>query len=108
MGALYPRRSAAFVPTGRRTLLGAPRLASGPCFDSEAPQADEALGVLVLESIARLVGGQVVVVEADVAAPAGHDAPTRKLAPQSHLAGHEALTLLHERIEGLLQRAEPQ
>ena len=45
--------------------LGA-ALLGGPRLDAEAPQPDEALGVLVAEAVGGVVGGQAVVVEADV------------------------------------------
>src|SRR3954466_9245243 len=65
-----------------------------PGLDAETPQAHEPLGVLVLEPVGGLVGRQVVVVEGDVAAPAGDDAAAGKLAAQAHLAGDEALALV--------------
>ena len=83
-------------------------LAGGPGGDAEAPQPHESLGVLVAEAVGRLVGGQGVVVEPDLAAPAGDDAAARQLAAQPHLAGHEPLALVDEGVERLLERREPQ
>src|SRR5947207_2305377 len=80
----------------------------GPGLHAEPPEPDEAFGVLVPEPVSGLVGGQLVVVEAHVAAPAGHEAPAGDLAPQPYLAADEALALVDEGIHGLLEGGEPQ
>ena len=59
------------------------------------------------ERVGRVVGGQLVVVQAVRAAPAGHDAAAG-LEVQAHLAGDELLARLDERVERLLERREPQ
>ena len=53
------------------------QLAGGPGGHAEAPQPDETLGVLVAEAISGVVGGERVVVQPDLAPPAGHDAAAR-------------------------------
>ena len=59
------------------------------------------------EGVGRVVGGEVVAVEAAVGAPAGHEAAAR-LEPQPHVAGDELLRVRHERVERLLERREPE
>src|SRR5205807_8240443 len=83
-------------------------LPGGPGLDTQPPQSHKALGVVVAEAVGRLVGGQVVVVQADLAAPAGHDAATGELTAQADLPGHEPLALLDEGVQRLLERREPQ
>ena len=96
-------------PPGPAGWLRPPRggLLGRPGLDAEAPQPHEALGVRVAEAVGGVVGGQAVVVEAVRAAPTDHVAPARFEA-QPHLAGDEALALVDEGVEGLLQRREPQ
>ena len=83
-------------------------LAGRPGGDAETPQADEALGVGVAEGVGGVVGGQVVVVERHRAAAADHGAGAGRGEAQAHLAGDVALRLGDERIEGGLERREPQ
>ena len=83
-----------------------PHLAAGPRLHAQAPQADEAGRVLVVEGVGRVVGGQAVVVEADVAAPADHRAPPGR-APQADVARHVLLALVDEGVDGLLEGREP-
>src|SRR5947209_16638915 len=83
-------------------------LPGGPRLHAQAPQAHEPLGVLVPEAVGGLVGRQVVVVEADLAAAAGDEATARDLTLEAHLTGDEALALVHEGIERLLERREPE
>src|SRR5579875_1919805 len=83
-------------------------LTAGPRGHAEAPQPDEPLGVLVAEGVGSLVGGQRVVVEADVAAATGDDAAPGQLAAQAHLPGDELLAGVDERVERLLEGGEPQ
>src|SRR5581483_11053870 len=96
-------RSCSAIAGGRgwRTLAGRPGL------EPEAPQTNEAGGVLVAEGVGRVVGGEAVVVQAVVAAAPGH--LTRAgFEVEAHLAGDEPLRLLDERVECLAQRREPQ
>ena len=79
--------------------LRARPLAGRPRGDPEAPQADEPLGVGVAEGVRRIVGGQVVVVERDRAAPPHHGAGARRGEAQPHLAGHVALALGDEGLQ---------
>src|SRR5258708_23228865 len=83
------------------------RLAGGPGLDPEAPQAYEPLRVLMAERIARVVGGQPIVVEAHVTAPPDGEAPPR-LATQPDFARDEFLACVDEGIERLLEGGEPQ
>ena len=59
------------------------------------------------EAVGGVVGGELVVVEAVRAAPAG-DLAAAGLEAQAHLAGDELLARVDERVEGLLQRREPE
>src|SRR5690606_18201723 len=95
------------VLTGASGFVGAGRLAGRPRLHAEAPQAHEALAVGVVEAVGRVVGGEPVVVEAVVAAPADHVAAVR-LQAQAHLAGDVPLRRVDERVERLLERREPQ
>ena len=100
---VHARRVHATVFTRRSD----PPLAGRPGLDAEPPQADEAGRVLVAEAVARVVGGELVVVEAVRAAATGHDAAAG-LEVQAHLTGDELLARVDERVEGLLQRREPE
>src|SRR5437667_207155 len=83
-------------------------LARRPGLDAETPEPHEALGVVVAEAVGGLVGRQPVVVESHLAPPPHCEAATGHLAAKPHLAGDEALALVDERVERLLQRREPE
>src|SRR5690606_18846019 len=99
----------------QRVLIRRPRpdsppvaaLHRGPGLDVQAPQADEADAVLVAEPVAAVVGRERVVVEAVVAPATRHLARARRQV-QAHVPGDEALALVDEGVERLLERAEPQ
>ena len=57
-------------PARTRAAVGRPALAGRPGGHAQAPQPDEALGVVVAEGVGRVVGGETVVVEGHRAAPA--------------------------------------
>src|SRR4029077_19583535 len=83
-------------------------LASRPRLDAETPEAHEPFAVLVPETVGGLVGRQVVVVQPDLTAAAGDESTSRHFALEAHLAGDEALALLDEGVESLLQRGKPE
>src|SRR5207248_6592203 len=83
------------------TLLGRPRL------QAEAPQSHEPGRVVVTKCVGRVVGRQAVVVQAVVAATTG-DLTRAGLEMKAHLAGHDALRVVDERVERLAQRREPE
>ena len=72
----------------------------------QAVDVDEAVGGLLVEAVAGIVGGEVVVVQRAVGATAGDDGAT---AVQHHanLAGDVLLGVLDERVERLSRRGEP-
>ena len=67
----------AAVPEGGHRLAAQPALGARPGLDGQAPEPDEAGGVLVAERVLGVVGGQAVVVEAVRAAPPGDLARAR-------------------------------
>src|SRR6478736_4452905 len=71
-------------------------LALRPGLDREAPEPDEAGGILVAEGVVGFVRGQRVVVEAPLGATSGHEAASR-LEPQPHLSRDVALGRVDER-----------
>src|SRR6478735_474289 len=72
-----------------------------------APDLDEALRERLVVLVALVVGGEVVVVERGLAATAVHDGAT---AVHRHpdVTGDVLLGLEQERVEGVLQRREPE
>ena len=66
----------------------------------QAVDVDEAVGGLLVEGIAGIIGGELVVVQRGVGTTAGHDGAT---AVQDHanLTGHVLLGVLDERVERL-------
>src|SRR5690606_6254532 len=67
---------------------------------------DEALGVRLVEGVAGVVGGEVEVIEARVAAPPGDDGPAA-VEQEADVAGDVALGVVDEDVEGALERGEP-
>src|SRR5919202_2993933 len=84
-----------------------PRVAGGGQLARQAPQLDEALGERLVERVAGVVGREVEVVQALLAAPARHHGAA---AVHGHpdVARHVALGLADERVQRLLQRREPE
>ena len=88
---------------------GPARLAGvGPRLDAEPHSRTKPLESSWRKRSAGLVGGQVVVVEADVAPAARPRCSGRDSQAQAHLAGDELLALVDEGVEGLLERREPE
>src|SRR5690242_5602120 len=74
---------------------------------TQAPDANEALGGVVIELIAVLVGREVLVVEAKLALATGdRGLPLEQLHP--HLSGDKALVAGDEGEQVLVEGAEPQ
>src|SRR5581483_7855935 len=101
---------AAPTPTAPKRARRKSRVAAllgGPGLEPEPPQPHEPGGILVAEDVGGVVRRQPVVVQAVLAAPAGHLARTR-FQVQAHVTGDEPLRLLQERVERMTQRREPQ
>src|SRR5205823_12420583 len=100
-------RSPARIVHGALDDLVAAGLARRPRLDTLAPQPHETLGVLMTEAVGGVVGGEAVVVEAHLA-PASDDDAAVRFAAKPDLAAHEALAVVDEGVERLLERREPQ
>src|SRR5699024_3363151 len=81
-------------------------VARGRELGGQAEELDEAAGVRLVEAVALVVGGEVEVVQAGLAAAAGHGGAAAVQA-EADVAAHVLLGVLDEGVEGVLQRGEP-
>src|SRR5690625_198599 len=91
------------VEVDRVAELGVP---GGGELGGHPEDLDEALGVGLVEGVPGVVGGEVEVVQARRAAPAG-DHGAAAVHEQADVTGDVALGVLDEHVEGALERGEP-